>query len=306
VTHQERHAKGHQHLIPHLFRAAAIGPGDRVLDIGCGCGGTTIAAARAAAGTGQPGSDPARPEPDPARPEPVPARPEPVPARPEPGPARPEPGRGSAAAARNGSAFGLDLSGPMLAVARQLAADADLANVVFEQGDAQVYPLPRGHYDVMISSFGVMFFDDAAAAFANIVAALRDRGRLAFLCWQDDLRNELFSIPLRAFGARTPPLPSASGLFADPRQVTELLSGAGCADIQVSPLTEPAWMGTDVADVMAYVREMSMVTRLVAELGDQARAEQALAAMAEQYAARQRPDGVWVATAAWLVTARRG
>ena len=51
----------------------------------------------------------------------------------------------------------------------------------------------------MISSFGVMFFDDPAAAFANIMAALRRRGRLAFLCWQDDMRNEVFAIPLRAF-----------------------------------------------------------------------------------------------------------
>jgi hypothetical protein len=33
--------------------------------------------------------------------------------------------------------------------------------------------------------------------------------------------------------------------------------------------------------------------------------ERVLAEVADQYAARQRPDGVWVRAAAWLVTARR-
>jgi hypothetical protein len=38
---------------------------------------------------------------------------------------------------------------------------------------------------------------------------------------------------------------------------------------------------------------------------DEALTERVLAAISEQYAARQRPDGVWVRAAAWLVTARR-
>lgn len=50
IKHCERHLAGHQHLTPHLFRAAGISPGERTLDVGCGCGSTTITAARAAAG----------------------------------------------------------------------------------------------------------------------------------------------------------------------------------------------------------------------------------------------------------------
>jgi hypothetical protein len=64
-------------------------------------------------------------------------------------------------------------------------------------------------------------------------------------------------------------------------------------------------MGSDVADVMGYVRGMPMIRTLAAGLGNEALAERVLAIIAEQYAARQRPDGVWVRAAAWLVTARR-
>jgi hypothetical protein len=64
-------------------------------------------------------------------------------------------------------------------------------------------------------------------------------------------------------------------------------------------------MGSDVADVMGYLRGMRMVRNLTAGLENEALAGQALADIAEQYAARQRRDGVWVQAAAWLVTARR-
>ena len=194
----------------------------------------------------------------------------------------------------------------MLEVARRLAAQAGVANAGFVHGDGQACPLRRNSCDVMISSFGVMSFDDPAAAFASIAATLRHRGRLAFLCWQHDMHNELFAIPLHAFGAHTRlPGPAAGDLFFDPQQVAELLSGVGWEDIQIDAVSEPAWMGSDVADVMSYVRGMPMIRSLSAELGDEAQTERVLATVAEQYAARQRPDGVWVRAAAWLVTARR-
>ncbi len=281
IAHRERHLARHQFLIPHLFGAAAIAPGERVLDIGCGCGTTTILAARAAAAaagtrSGASGTGP--------------------------GCSWPSPGEQDV----SGRAVGLDVSGPMLEVARRRAAEAGAVNAGFVQGDAQACPLRRESCDVMISSFGVMFFEDPAAAFANMAATLRPRGRLAFMCWQDDMLNELFAIPLRAFGAVMElPGPVGGDLFGDPRQITELLSGTGWKDVHIEALSGPAWMGSDVTDVMSYVRGMPMVRNLAAGLGDQAMTERVLATVAEQYAARQHLDGVWVHAAAWLITALR-
>jgi ubiquinone/menaquinone biosynthesis C-methylase UbiE len=261
ITHRERHLAGHQLLLRRLFGAAQIAPGERVLDVGCGCGATTIMAAHAAAGYG------------------------------------PESG---------GDAVGLDLSGPMLQVAQRLAAEANVANVGFIQGDGQVCPLRRHSFDLIISSFGVMFFADPAAAFASLAAVLRRRGRLAFLCWQHDMENEVFAIPLRVFGAHTElPGPTAGDLFSDPGEVTELLAGTGWENIQVKSISEPAWMGADVADVMTYIRGMPMIRALATGLRDRMLTERVMGAIADQYAERQRPDGVWVRAAAWLFTAHR-
>jgi len=87
--------------------------------------------------------------------------------------------------------------------------------------------------------------------------------------------------------------------------IGELLSSTGWRDIQIGAISEPAWMGSDVADVMSYVQDMPTIRGLATDLGDEALTSQVLDSIAEQYAARQRPGGVWVRAAAWLVTARR-
>jgi hypothetical protein len=135
---------------------------------------------------------------------------------------------------------------------------------------------------------------------------VRPGGRLAFLCWQDDTENEVFAIPLRAFAARTQlPGPAANELFVDPKRIRDLLCGTGWQDIRIASVTEPAWLGSDVDDVMDYVRGMPMIRDLTTRINDPAATERVLADVAGEYAARQRADGVWVRAAAWLVTACR-
>lgn len=147
VAENARHRRTLEPHTARLLAAAGIQPDERVLDIGCGCGDTTIRAARSAPG---------------------------------------------------GDALGVDLSAVMLAEARRLAAREHLGNVRFEQADAQVHPFQAAAFDVAMSRFGVMFFGDPAAAFANVAAALRPGGRLAFVCWQDPAKVEFFSLPLLA------------------------------------------------------------------------------------------------------------
>ena len=273
ITHRERHETGHKKFTSRLLSAARISAGEWVLDVGCGCGDTTIAAAREACIE-------ARVSPDAWL-------------------------RGRSSAETGGGTVGLDVSGPMLEVANKLAAEADVANVKFIQGDAQLCPLQRDSCDVMISSFGVMFFSEPLIAFTSIANVVRPGGRLAFLCWRDDIRNEFTSIPLRILSSYTPlPTPAGNDLFVDEQEIRELLSDTGWEDIRIELVDELMWMGCDATDVMTYVRGIPVVRGLTKGL-DTVLAEEAFATLKEEYAARQRPGGVWVRGTAWLVTAFR-
>ena len=94
-----------------------------------------------------------------------------------------------------------------------------------------------GPFDVAISQFGVMFFDEPVAAFANIRAHLRPGGRLAFACWQVAERNPWFFAPAIASFLSPPPAPapgkSPTGPFAlgDPEQTADTLRSAGFEDV---------------------------------------------------------------------------
>ncbi len=152
VEYQDRHDAVLAPLDAHLFAAGGISGRDHVLDVGCGCGVTTRAAALAAAA---------------------------------------------------GEATGIDLSAAMLERARAVAEKEGLGNIRFQQGDAQVHPFDGAAFDVVISRFGVMFFADPTAAFANLARATRERGRLVFVCWQGLPQNDWISVPAAAALAGT-------------------------------------------------------------------------------------------------------
>jgi SAM-dependent methyltransferase len=250
-------------LHPHatrLLHAAAIAPGQRVLDIGCGCGETTCRAARQA------------------------------------GP--------------GGGALGVDLSGPMLDEARRRAARELLSNVSFEQADVQAFPFEAEAFDVAISRFGVMFFDDPHAAFVRIHQALRPGGRLAFLCWQDVMENDHLVVPFSAI-ARYVPLPELGGpgrpgpfSLADPERIRESLADAGFTGISIEPVTEPMWLGTDADDATGFLQENPTARTMLKDADEQTVAN-VRQALREALATHQTADGVALGSAAWLVTAER-
>ncbi len=154
------------------------------------------------------------------------------------------------AAQRAAHVLGVDLSGPMLARAR--AAAVGVPNLTYEQGDAQVHPFPPHAFDVAVSRFGVMFFADPVAAFANIRGALRPGGRLAFLSMRDlgDLAEVFaaFSDSPMATSTEAGPLS-----LSDPAVIGRVLTGAGFTDVTAEAVEADQVWGRDVDDATEFV-----------------------------------------------------
>jgi len=145
---------------------------------------------------------------------------------------------------------GVDLSEPMLARARATAAD--VRNATFEHGDAQVFPFPPHAFDVAVSRFGVMFFADPVAAFANIRGALRPGGRLAFLSMRD--LGDLAGV-FAAFGGSPMSTSTETGplSLSDPAVIDRVLTGAGFTDVTAEAVEADQVWGRDVADATEFI-----------------------------------------------------
>ena len=249
-----------------LAAIEAVAPldGERVLDIGCGCGDTTLQIA--------------------------------------------------AMVGPHGNATGVDISAPMLARARERAAQSGLDNARFLAGDAQVATVRDlgGPFDAAVSRFGVMFFADPISAFANIASSIKPEGRLAFVCWQPPARNPWMSDLAREvatlFPDQPPPDPHAPGpfAFADPVRTSEIVRSGGWADVSVEPCVRAMHVfGTDDFDIAV---EGSLAIGGAARLLSNATTEQRAEAhtMAERVMRSLWGEGGAVVDGAcWLVTARR-
>ena len=213
----------------------------------------------------------------------------------------------AARATRSGHALGADLSQIQVAEARRLAASAGVTNASFEVADAQVHPFQAAAFDLVLSNFGVMFFDDPAAAFGNLRKALRRGGRLAFLCWRTRDENPFFTVGFAeaaaALNLRELPGPPAAFSLADTGRVGTLLSGAGFGGIEFATVDEPMLIGRDVDDVLEYERASPSVTELVTGLSA-AQAAELTKQVRDRLVTYASPDGVAMPGAAWLVTAQ--
>ncbi|ANN18445.1 methyltransferase [Amycolatopsis orientalis] len=204
-----------------------------------------------------------------------------------------------------GGATGVDLSGPMLATARARAAEEGVANVVFEQGDVQVFPFGEAVFDVALSRFAVMFFADPVAAFANVRQALRPGGRLAFLCMTELAGTDLGVV----FGALAPFLPMPTGedgtgptSFADPARIRSVLTEAGFRDVRCTRVEADQVWGSDVSDAAGFIADWGPVKYHLDQAGADAAdgAREALSAALRPFAG---PGGVRLRGSAWSVTA---
>jgi SAM-dependent methyltransferase len=145
----------------------------------------------------------------------------------------------TAAVGEHGRVVAVDISEPMLALARQRVDERGLHNVKLLLGDAQVFAFEPAAFDLATSRMGVMFFADPAAAFRNIASALKPGGRLVFACWGPLAENRhwliSYDIALRHLGPPAPqPAYAPSPLaFADPDYIGGILTAAGFAEIAV-------------------------------------------------------------------------
>jgi SAM-dependent methyltransferase len=217
--------------------------------------------------------------------------------------------REAARMAPAGSALGVDLSAPAIERARELARAEGLRNVTFERGDAQAHRFPQGYFDLAISRFGTMFFKDPVAAFGNIGRALRPAGRLVMVVWQAPDRNEWDVAIRRALaGNGEPTVVAGEGpdpfSLADPATVEGILQAAGFADIGLADVQEPVYYGPDSATALAWVSGFWSTDAFLKRL-DPADAARALARLRDALAARMSDEGIWFASRAWIVTARR-
>jgi SAM-dependent methyltransferase len=177
-----------------LVEPLARGSAEWVLDIGCGTGATTLAAAQRLGVSGR--------------------------------------------------AVGIDLSAPMIEVARARAARAGSA-ATFISGDAQTQAFESATFDVFISRFGTMFFDDPVRAFANLRRAAKPGARLDCIVWRSAAENPFMTTAERAAAPLLPNIPprqpDAPGqfAFADPQRVQKILSESGWTHIDLGAIDVP-------------------------------------------------------------------
>ncbi|MFB9978984.1 class I SAM-dependent methyltransferase [Mesorhizobium kowhaii] len=206
----------------------------------------------------------------------------------------------------DGRCVGLDISQPLVALATERTRVEEVANASFEVGDAQAYALESGHFDAIVSRFGVMFFDDPVAAFANIRQAARRGGKLAFVCWRSPVENDFMTTAARAAAPFLPPAPApdpdAPGqfAFADGAKVKRILEASGWSSIEV----EQADVLCQIAegDLMTFVTRLGPVGAALREV-DRATAEKITAVLPAAFAPFVEDGEARINAACWLVTA---
>jgi SAM-dependent methyltransferase len=236
------------------MRALAPQSGERIVDIGCGCGHSSVELA--------------------------------------------------AAVGPSGSVVGVDISRPMLKVARGRAVSP---MPDFLEMDVQAGDLGEGVFDAAYSRFGVMFFSDPVLAFTNIRRALKPGGRLAFVCWRPFEDNPWMRTPMDAAAPFLPPAapvdPAAPGpfAFADAARIEAILDGAGFSGATVDAF-DARIGGSDLDRTVQMAFQVGPLSRALKD-NPQAAAPAAEAVRAA-IARYETPDGVLMPAAVWIVRAR--
>ncbi len=208
-----------------------------------------------------------------------------------------------------GSILGVDLSLPLLSIAREALAQTSLHHVRFEHADASSFSYEDAA-DVIFSRFGVMFFDNPLGAFTHLRHKLRSGGRLSMAVWRAAEHNPWMVVPLMAVAQHVtiaPPVPNAPGplAFADRDRVTAILEGAGFHHVAFDALDMPMAVGgaTTLEETVEFLTSIGPAARALREAPREV-IPAAKASMHEALAPFLTPAGVLLQGSVWLVTAR--
>lgn len=204
-----------------------------------------------------------------------------------------------------GRVLGLDVSEPMIARARERAAGR--ANVRYALADATTYDTDE-RFDAAVSRFGVMFFEEPAASFANVRRLMRSGGSLVFACWRALADNPWSSLPYEAVARalEIDPIPPSDApgpfAFADPARVRQILESAGFERIRVRGFDCAVCLGETIDEAVLEASTLGPAGRLVREAGSE---ENRARALTELRRALERMSAPFeLMAAAWIVCAR--
>jgi SAM-dependent methyltransferase len=201
----------------------------------------------------------------------------------------------------SGTATGVDISAPLIEAARAHESPAD-----YVVADAGTYAFEAGAYDLLTSRFGVMFFADPGAAFANLRRAARDGARLRAITWRAVEENPFMSTAGRAARPLLPdlPTPPADGpgqfAFADADRVATILADAGWSTVDHEPLDVEVTM--PAAGLDTYLTRLGPLSRILPTL-EPAQREHVMTTVRGAFAPYMHGDDARFTAACWVLKA---
>lgn len=213
----------------------------------------------------------------------------------------------------SGHVTGADISSVLLGHAQSRVEAAGAANVGLLLCDAQTHPFAPQAFDLVVSRFGMMFFEGPVAAFANIARAMRRGGRMVFVAWAPMEENPWFTVPrdaaVRRLGAPPPLDPNAPGAFAfgNRDRVAGLMREAGLAEVRAERLASVMTPPGAVEAVAEFASSAGPAARIMQQRGGSPADERAIVAeVRKAFAAYAAPEGLRVPAMLNLFSARVG
>ena len=163
---------------------------------------------------------------------------------------------------------GLDISEKLLALAR---SHPESVGKDFLQADAQSYKFEPETFDLAISRFGVMFFENPFKAFQNIKSAVQKGHEMRFVCWAPISANDFFLSPLNTVVDITgvsfaePSKEPGPLAFSDRTYLSSILRNAEFSSINIDIIKTSISTKDSVEKNASLLMEIGMGSRAIKE-----------------------------------------